>query len=101
MHYLVEELIKVEYLKQYVCAPKRVSIGHVDFGAMISNPSKVVTLVFSCLMSIQAQLQDLRGIMRPPLQGRPEVLHFLLVIWLDKLFGKPHSIVWPNDPKAE
>ena len=52
-------------------------------------------------MSIQAQLQDLRDIVGPPLQGHPEVLHSLLVIWLDKLSGKPHSIVWPNDPKAE
>ena len=98
MHYLVEELIKVEYLKQYVCVPQRVSIGHVDFGAMISNPPKVITLVFSCLMSIQAQLQDLRGIVGPPLQGRLEVLHSLLVIWVDKLSGKSYSICMAQQP---
>ena len=41
----------------------------MDFGAMISNSPKVITLAFGLLMSIQVQLQDLGGIVGPPLQG--------------------------------
>ena len=81
--------------------PQQVNIGHMDFGAMISNSPKVTTLVFGCLMSIRAQLQDLGGIMGPPLQDRLEVLHFLTVVWLDKPSGRPPSTLWPNGPKTE
>ena len=52
-------------------------------------------------MSIRAQLQDLGGIMGPPLQDRPEVLHSLTVIWLDKPSERPPSTVWPNGLKTE
>ena len=36
---------------------------------MISNSPKFIILAFGLLMSIQTQLQDLGGIVGPPLQG--------------------------------
>ena len=77
---------------------QQVSVGHVDFGAMISNSPKVTTLAFGQLISIWAQLQDLRAIVASPLQGRPKVLYFLMLVWVGKPSRRPTSVIWPNGP---
>ena len=46
--------------------PQQVSIGHVDFGVMISKSPKVTTLSFGRLTFIWAQQQDLGGHCRTP-----------------------------------
>lgn len=76
-------------------------MGHVDLGPMLSNFPKVAILVVGRLIPIRAQLQDLKGIMGPFLQGYPEVLHFLATIQECKPSGRSLSTVWPNDPKAK
>ena len=74
---------------------------HVDFGTMISKSPKVTALAFGRLTSIRAQLQDLGGIVGPPLQGRPIVHHSLTIVWMDKSSTRPYSAVWPNGLKVE
>ena len=71
---------------------------HMDFSAMISKSPKVTTLAFGRSTSTQAQLQDLEGIVGPSMQGRPEVHHFFMAIWLEEPSGRPFSTEWLNDP---
>lgn len=80
--------------------PQRVSVRHMDFGTIISNFLKVTTLEFGHLISIRAQLQDLRSIVGPFLQSGLEVLHFHTTVWMDKQSGRPPSNIWPNKTKA-
>lgn len=55
--------------------PRCVNIGQVEISAKVFKFPKVATLPTGHLLPTRAQLQNLRGIMGPSMQGRLEILH--------------------------